>query len=415
MKPPEELAKRLGPDWKWKESQLHAFRLWRELYRSVPGKPPKMLVFYPTGAGKTETMLACIAATREHTCVVVAPPSTHKRWESVGARLGINVVTMSHAKYRMEATQFSKGMPIIVDEFHLLGGHTGKGWKKFDTHARTIRAPLIIGSATPQYNDAERVYCIVHALDPVAHKGGYIHWLYQNCLTEPNPFGSTPKVTGFRNYASAEEYLASLPYVAYLEDTAPDIITDIQVVLKEGTYDPELHFELANLDLVNEKVMTSEMEKRHKRDMLLRFTYENGVWTLRPELELILETLVGNSQGSSLIFAEHSTTARALYEHFGGEDAVNIGYVDGKTSAKEKERIIQQFRDDELDVLIGTATLATGTDGLDKVCKELIIFDDITGDDALRRQLVGRILPRGIVKPEDYEGRYAHRLVILPS
>jgi hypothetical protein len=47
-----------------------------------------------------------------------------------------------------------------------------------------------------------------------------------------------------------------------------------------------------------------------------------------------------------------------------------------------------------LDVLVGTATLATGTDGLDKVCDTLIILDD-TDDDSLRRQLVGRIMPRG--------------------
>jgi hypothetical protein len=38
--------------------------------------------------------------------------------------------------------------------------------------------------------------------------------------------------------------------------------------------------------------------------------------------------------------------------------------------------------------------LATGTDGLDRVCDTLVILDD-TDDDALRRQLIGRIMPRG--------------------
>ena len=45
-------------------------------------------------------------------------------------------------------------------------------------------------------------------------------------------------------------------------------------------------------------------------------------------------------------------------------------------------------------MLIGTASLATGTDGLDKMCDTLIILDD-TDDDSLRRQLIGRIMPRG--------------------
>ena len=38
----------------------------------------------------------------------------------------------------------------------------------------------------------------------------------------------------------------------------------------------------------------------------------------------------------------------------------------------------------------------------------MVIVDD-TDDDALRRQLVGRILPRGIVTPDDYVGRVAYR------
>ena len=69
---------------------------------------------------------------------------------------------------------------------------------------------------------------------------------------------------------------------------------------------------------------------------------------------------------------------------------------------------MQQLLDGEIRVLIGTASLATGTDGIDKICNEMIIVDD-TDDDALRRQLVGRILPRGDVKPGDYLEKIAYR------
>ena len=44
---------------------------------------------------------------------------------------------------------------------------------------------------------------------------------------------------------------------------------------------------------------------------------------------------------------------------------------------------------------MGTTALATGTDGIDKVCDTLVIVDDVD-DAALRRQLIGRILPRGL-------------------
>ena len=36
---------------------------------------------------------------------------------------------------------------------------------------------------------------------------------------------------------------------------------------------------------------------------------------------------------------------------------------------------------------------------------------DDTDDDSLRRQLIGRILPRGVVSPEDYVGRVAYRFI----
>jgi superfamily II DNA or RNA helicase len=86
-------------------------------------------------------------------------------------------------------------------------------------------------------------------------------------------------------------------------------------------------------------------------------------------------------------------------------DGVKYGYVNGKTTTRTKEERIEEFRRGKLDVLIGTATLATGTDGIDKVCDTMVILDD-TDDDSLRRQLVGRILPRGESDP-DYSKKVA--------
>ena len=52
-------------------------------------------------------------------------------------------------------------------------------------------------------------------------------------------------------------------------------------------------------------------------------------------------------------------------------------------------------------------TLATGTDGLDRMCNTMILLND-TDDGALRRQLVGRILPRG--KDADYSKKKFWRI-----
>ena len=71
--------------------------------------------------------------------------------------------------------------------------------------------------------------------------------------------------------------------------------------------------------------------------------------------------------------------------------------ITGKHSSKSAEAVKQWYLDQEYPdrVLVGTATLATGVDGIDKVCDQLLIFDRLDGDPSKERQLIGRVLPRG--------------------
>jgi superfamily II DNA or RNA helicase len=111
----------------------------------------------------------------------------------------------------------------------------------------------------------------------------------------------------------------------------------------------------------------------------------------------------------SIIYATHATVATALSLTLFAA-GVEHGLVDGSLSTKTKAKIIQAFRKGELELLVGTASLATGTDGLDKVSDMLIILDD-TDDDALRRQLIGRIMPRGA--DVDASMKQVHRIVLV--
>jgi hypothetical protein len=374
----------------WFPAQLAVFALWEH----APND--KMCVYYPTGQGKTKIMLTCIYLREFMGVVIIAPPSTHAKWIQDAKYLGLKAEVMSHAKFRMADTKLSRHHAVIVDEFHLLGGQKGMGWKKLDRLAVGLQAPLIIGSATPNYNDAERVYCIAHVLDPLNNRGGYDAWLYQHCTTEPNPFGRIPIVTGFRNYADAERALAAMPGVAYLPDEAPDILQPVPL-----PFDLPEDFDEYGLDERNSRIMASLMEKRHQR-RLQQIIGEDGL--LRPHVYDRLLHATEETDGPLLVFAAHSTVAEALARTY-DRDGVKYGYVDGKTTTRTKEERIEAFRRGKLDVLIGTATLATGTDGIDKVCDTMVILDD-TDDDSLRRQLVGRILPRGESAP-DYSKKVA--------
>ena len=361
----------------------------------------RLCLYYRTGAGKTLTALLALAVWGHQRALVITPPATFGTWLKAAAQLGMAVDCMSHAKFRQAGTQVSRTVPVIADEMHLFGGHNGKGWVKLDRLARGLQAPMILASATPNYNDAERVYCIQHILDPLSCKGGYIAFIYANCTTEHNPFAREPNVTGFHNFDSAEEYLAALPGVAFVPDELVWSITDV-------TYDVarDIDYDSFGYNRRRHRMVASIMEDRHTRN-LHGIVGQNGLVLPGPR-KLILD-LVEQASTPVLIFCARSTIAEAVSRTL-DRDNVRHRLVTGDLTTNEKEARINEFRSGYIPVLVGTATLATGTDGLDKVCDRLIIVDD-TDDDAQRRQLVGRILPRG--EDSDASKKQVYRLLQL--
>lgn len=345
-------------------------------------EPERACLYYKTGAGKSLTALLGVQHCGYKNVVVIAPPSTHMQWIELGEQYNMAVECMSHAKFRMKNTKLSRQVPVIADEFHLFGGHKGQGWKKLDMLARNLQAPLFLLSATPNYNDAERVYCVKHILEPHDTKGGYLQFLYTHCTTEQNPFGHEPKVTGFKDYPSAAEFLASMKSVFYLPD---DVVYTIEELSYAVNITPA--FDKYNYNARKHRIMASQMEKRYTTRLQ---GLVNPSMQIHGHVMAVIESFLSKPV---LMFCNSSVIAAALSESLESQ-GIDHQLVTGKTPAKQKDLAIDSFRKGETTVLIGTATLATGTDGLDKVCDTLLIIDD-TDDDALRRQLIGRIMPRG--------------------
>jgi len=352
------------------------------------GGQARLCLYYRTGAGKTVASLLAIRAAGHDKALVLAPLITRDEWATMGRLLGVDVEVITHEKFRQPNYKLLRGRAVIVDEFHRLGGHGGKGWQKFDRLCRGITAPIVILSATPNYNDAERVYCVMHAMDPASVSGGYPQFLYEHCLTEENPFSMIPNVRGFRNHKDAEAFLVSLPFVIRVEEThrADDFISDIYYAAKL----PESMTKW-RVDLMEQRVIASEMEMRHVAARYALIDQSTG--RIRPHVWSELENLVGNVLTPSLVFSASKTIAEVMFKTAMQEGA-SVDIITGDTDAAARRKILEDFKQGETDVLIGTAAMATGTDGLDKVCDQLIILHD-TDDDALRRQLIGRILPRG--------------------
>lgn len=356
-------------------------------------QPERLCFYYPTGKGKTLTSLVSMKLLGQNEVLVVAPPATHPEWMAAASKVGLYVMCISHAKFRQKGYALSRRRAIIADEFHLFGGHTGQGWLKLKRLSLSLEAPLILMSATPNYNDAERVYCLQSILDAPSVAGGFIQFLYTHCKTEQNPFGMTPLVNGFLHFPSAVEYLASLRNVLFIPDELVYQIEEVPLVIPVNDA-----FESFGYDERGHRIMASLMETRHRRVFNALVADDGGLsavaWTE------LLRVLLATS-GQTLVYCDHATVAAAValtLQRVGTSAAL----VTGQMTANAKHAALATFKAGGVDVLVGTASLATGTDGLDKVCDLLVIVDD-TDDASLRRQLIGRIMPRG--EDDDASGK----------
>ncbi|WZB38422.1 DNA helicase [Microbacterium phage YellowPanda] len=382
----------------WKESQTEAHNQWDGL---TPGKAGKnlpvlrvQLLLFPTGEGKSKTSLAQIASRGYDEVYIVAPPKTHPSWQRDANVLGIHVELMSHKAFR-ERKKFSR-KPFIIDEVHMLGSRTGDGWKRLHRMADSMPA-LVMCSATPNYNKPERAFCIdiIGETNPIS---SYEQWFTEHCTTEPNRFSYYPTITGFKKFESAIDFLVARPWVSYVEDTATWTPGELKLPR------PDLSvFETVNYSRRHHRLMNSDMEKRHKRTDLL-FINERGMIRNSVLLKVLHMMEQYPDRRKWLIFCMHKTVAQALYKSVEG-----ALIIDGDTKTTDVDDIIQAFSaNNGADWLIGTTALATGVDGIDKVCTSMLILDDIEGDNAKRRQLIGRILPRGTADKRE-------RLVITAS
>ncbi len=364
----------------------------------------RLCLYYKTGSGKTLTSLLCMWARvqGQETVLVVAPPSTHMSWAAAAAVLGMEVECVSHAKFRQQAFKVQRTTPIIIDEFHMLGGYQAQGWKKLERISRGLQAPLIICSATPNYNDVERCYCVQKIVDPDSTRGGYLEFLYQHCETRQSPFSMTPEVVGFRSQQSAAEFLAAMRNVLHVPDDVDYTVQDVPLPRQMS-----LEFDEYGLSPFGQRLMASQIEARHTER---RFNLVDANDQFRQSVYDELSRLVGDLPPTKvLMFCNSSRIAEALYQCLCSNN-VPAGIITGKDSKKVKEKELHRFIHGDVEVLVGTASIATGTDGIDKVSDLLILVDD-TDDESLRRQIIGRILPRGV--DTDASKKVIYRLIFV--
>jgi len=187
--------------------------------------------------------------------------------------------------------------------------------------------------------------------------------------------------------------------VHYLADDLVFNIVDTSVPVVEP--DERVRF---GYDKRAHRMIASIIEAKHVR-IFQTLVGEDGLIYGHVMSQLL--GLIRKADAPVMIFCAHATVAQALSRTF-DVHRVKHGLVTGANTTKAKQHLVQKFKMGGFPVLVGTATLATGTDGLDKMCDWLIILDD-TEDPSMRRQLIGRIMPRGL--DTDASGKHVYRVL----
>jgi len=379
------------------------------IHQRVDTTKIRACLYYRTGAGKTDTAMLGLHMA-EHAgppgrVLIIAPLSTHEQWEQVVVKWGFFAEIITHEKFRQKTFKVHRDIPVICDEFHKLGGAHGVGWKKFDRMCEGMQAPVFILSATPNYNDAERVYCVAHAMDPSNHRGGYLEFLERHCKTKTNPYSNTPLVDGFLKHHSAEAFLADLPYVFHVPDT-PDI------PIQDSIIDLDLpeYFARYGLHPNGIRIMASDMERRKTEEKLLYLSLTQGYVRTRI-IRWVYERPAIKAGRRIILFCASKTIAEALANEF-IDKKEPLSLITGDVNKETRLIEVQRFIDGESMILIGTSAMATGLNGLDKVCDDMALVHD-TDDNMLRKQLIGRVKARG--KDSDNSNKRVDRLTVVPT
>lgn len=379
----ESVLKRFVKDFDgWKPSQNDAYQAWEAL------ELKRCLLFFPTGEGKTYTSLALIRVRGWKEVNVIAPKKTHGGWESAARLMGMKLHLYSPELFIQPKTRFERDIPWIVDEVHRLGERAAAGWQRFERMMRKFHHEVVLMSATPNYNKAERAFCLDVLADPSAIRN-YMDWLIFHGEVEASRYSIYPNFVKFKRHETVIDYLSSKRWCFYIEDTADWT----RVTLELPNHYNEI-FERYGYSRMHKRVVASLMEKYHKRvDQQFidhRGMIHDDIW------EKILEVAWQYTNFKQwLMFCSHKTVADALRKTFQVHMHEEVWTIDGDTKGGDVEPIKKAFVASDRGILIGTTAIAEGLDGLDKTCHALLILDDIRGDHAKRRQVIGRILPRG--------------------
>ncbi|MBD1881195.1 zinc-ribbon domain-containing protein [Coleofasciculus sp. FACHB-T130] len=212
----------------------------------------------------------------------------------------------------------------------------------------------IIGmSATPVINNLQEGKSLVELVTGVAHDELDIHQTIANCMK----LHQRLVTLGIRWMPDYKQQLGEPKDLSIPVDCS-EFIDEIRALGRKGTH------------LALEQILT------------------------RARLPVIREQI----KPKTLIYTHYVQGIDKLLRDALEDDGWKVGFYTGEVEFDSRREILQEFKEGNIDVLIGSSAIATGVDGLQQACNRLII-NVLPWTHAEFEQLIGRIYRQGQQNP----------------
>lgn len=369
-----------------------------------------------TGVGKTFQALAALREMGVDNALVVAPLSVQTSWKRAAAHFGLRIRVINYEKVRMKKSPYGSWRPghggkeiftwqpdvtaLVFDECHRCKSHKTKNGQLMAAAARQ-KITTIALSATSANNPLE------------LKNLGFLLGLhqYRNFWSWACEFGAYPSKWGGYAFSGGQHHVAAIHKLVFPEkgnrtttDELGDLMPENRVVGKavevanpaaldkawQGALDEITDLGPGVLEVVRGIREASLDDTDHHLTALLRARQLSEALKIPAFVELSLDAL---AEGNSVVlFVNFKDSIDALKVAF-AKAKIEVGVVDGDTSAEEKDRFIDAFQANRIRVMICNSQ--AGGEGISLHDLDgrhpRVSFISPTWSDRNFKQLLGRI------------------------
>lgn len=335
------------------------------------------------GLGKTIQAIATIAHTTGRVCIV-CPAYLKRNWYSeieafMPKTFKAPIQVLSYEGFLKYAPKDCN--VLVFDEAHYLKNMESKRTQFAHNYVKSTKPEyLLLLSGTPIKNRVTEFYSLMKlcSYNPRRTSGlpltkGFHNFAAALCdsYQMPTAYGSVTKYTGLKNKPLLIKYLKGKYFSAKNDNPLPSLIR--QRVEVDAKMSKLLQDEIET-DFANNHISTAK-----KNLALLKATFTANY----------VVDCAQNEELPVLVFSDHIDSCKAIAEQIKIKRQLRCQVITGATPSDDRQRFVDQFQNQALDVLI--CTIGSMSTGFTLTATNRVIFNDLSWCPADNEQAQKRI------------------------